>query len=126
MFNVEDIQAVRRQYPGVSVLAHPECSPEVVAEADFSGSTKQMISAVEQTDAPKFLLLTECSMGDNITAENPDKDMLRLCSFRCPHMNTITMEDTLEALEKLQYAIELPADILERARTPIERMLEIN
>ncbi|MDK1021057.1 MAG: quinolinate synthase NadA, partial [Candidatus Hydrogenedentes bacterium] len=121
LFNVEDIRAVRKQYPEVVIVAHPECSPEVIAESDVTGSTKQMIQAVQEMDAPKFLLLTECSMGDNIVAENPDKDMLRLCSFRCPHMSTITMEDTLEALEKLQYQIELPADIIERARIPIDR-----
>ena len=126
LFNVEDIRAVRKQYPEVVVVAHPECSPEVIAESDIAGSTKQMIQAVQEMDAPKFLLLTECSMGDNIVAESPDKDMLRLCSFRCPHMNTITMEDTLEALEKLQYQIELPDDIIERARIPIDRMLEIH
>ena len=73
----------------------------------------------------QFLLLTECTMGDNIAAAHPDKQMLRLCSFRCPHMNQIKMEDTLEALEKLQYQIELPADNIRRARTPIDRMLEI-
>lgn len=125
LFNVEDIQAVRRQYPDVAVLAHPECSPEVLAISDFTGSTKQMTQAVQDMDAPKYLLLTECSMGDNIIAECPDKDLLRLCSFRCPHMNTITMEDTLEALEKLQYQIELPVDIIDGARLPIERMLSI-
>jgi len=125
LFNVEDIQAVRKQHPEVFVLAHPECSPEVVAESDYSGSTKQMITAVQDTVAANYLLLTECSMGDNIAAENPDKEMLRLCSFRCPHMNTITMEDTVAALENLQFPIELPADILERARTPIDRMLAI-
>ena len=125
LFNVEDIRGVRKQYPDVVVVAHPECSPEVIAEADISGSTKQMIEAVRCTDAPKFLLLTECSMGDNIVAELPEKNMLRLCSFRCPHMNTITMEDTLEALEKMQYQIELPDDLIKRARLPIDRMLEI-
>jgi len=126
LFNVEDIRGVRKQYPDVVVVAHPECSPEVIAEADISGSTKRMIEAVRTTDAPKFLLLTECSMGDNIVAELPEKDMLRLCSFRCPHMNTITMEDTLEALEKMQYQIELPDDLIKRARVPIDRMLEIH
>ena len=125
VFSVEDILAVRRQYPEVAVIAHPECSPEVIAEADLSGSTKQMIQAVKDMDAPKFLLLTECSMGDNIIAECPDKDVLRLCSFRCPHMGTITLEDTLEALEKNQYLIELDPDIIERARTPIDRMISI-
>ncbi len=125
LFRVDDIQLVRKQHPGVKVLAHPECSPEVCDEADFVGSTKQLIGAVEQMEGDQFLLLTECTMGDNIAAAHPDKQMLRLCSFRCPHMNQITMEDTLEALEKLQYQIKLPEDIIRRARKPIDRMLEI-
>ncbi|MEK7795259.1 MAG: quinolinate synthase NadA, partial [Candidatus Hydrogenedentota bacterium] len=89
------------------------------------GSTKQLIQFVQEMDAPQYLLLTECSMGDNIAAENPDKEMLRLCSFRCPHMNQITMEDTLAALENIQYKIELDPAVIERARTPIDRMLAI-
>lgn len=125
LFRVDDIQLVRKQHPNVKVLAHPECSPEVCEEADFVGSTKQLIAAVENMEGNQFLLLTECSMGDNIAAAHPDKNMLRLCSFRCPHMNQITMEDTLEALEKLQYQIEVPSDIIKRARKPIDRMLEI-
>lgn len=125
LFTVEDVREIRKQFPDVSVLAHPECSPEVIAESDFSGSTKQLLDEVQRTDAARYLLLTECTMGDNVAAANPDKEMLRLCSFRCPHMNTITMEDTLLALERLQYKIEIPADIIERARIPIDRMLEI-
>jgi quinolinate synthase len=125
LFRVDDIQLVRKQHPGVKVLAHPECSPEVCDESDFVGSTKQLIAAVERMEGDEFLLLTECTMGDNIAAAHPEKHMLRLCSFRCPHMNQITMEDTLEALEKLQYQIELPADIIERARKPIDHMLAI-
>jgi quinolinate synthase len=125
MFKVEDIANVRKQFPEVSVIAHPECSPEVVDASDYAGSTKQLIDYVQNVDAKQYLVLTECSMGDNIAAENPDKDMLRLCSFRCPHMNLITMEDTLAALENLRYEVTLDADIIERARTPIQRMLSI-
>ncbi len=126
LYTVEDIENARRQFPEVTVLAHPECSPEVIAQVDFSGSTKQMLEYVDTHDANPFLLLTECSMGDNIAAENPDKEMLRLCSQRCPYMALITLEDTLEALRKTQYKVELPGDIIERARTPIDRMLEIS
>ncbi len=124
-FSVEDVRAIRRQFPDVAVVAHPECSPEVVAETDYTGSTKQMIAYVKDVDAPHYLLLTECTMGDNIAAENPEKEMLRLCSVRCPHMNEITLEDTLEGLRKVQYQIELPQDVIKRARLPIDRMLEI-
>jgi quinolinate synthase len=123
-FTVEDITAVRKQFPDVEILAHPECSPEVVAVADFSGSTGAMIRHVEQTAAPRYLLLTECSMADNIAASRPDKDMLRLCSVRCPHMNEITLEETLESLQKTQYVIDIPEDIASRARVALERMLK--
>jgi quinolinate synthase len=125
MFTVSDVQNVRKQFPEVTVIAHPECSPEVVAESDFAGSTKQLIDYVQNQEANQYLVLTECSMGDNIAAENPDKDMLRLCSIRCPHMNQITMEDTLAALENIQYEVTLDADLIERARLPIDRMLSI-
>jgi quinolinate synthase len=124
-FTVEDIANVRKQFPEVVILAHPECSPEVVFASDYSGSTGAMIKYVEKTSAPHYLLLTECAMGDNIAAANPDKEMLRLCSVRCPHMNQITLEDTLESLRKDQYVIEIPDDILKRAARSVERMITI-
>jgi len=124
-FSVEDIQNVRKQFPDVVILAHPECSPEVVAASDYSGSTTAMIKYVEKTNAPRYLLLTECSMGDNIAAANPDKEMLRLCSVRCPHMNQITLEDTLESLQKEQFEIFIDEDVRRRALRSVERMLEI-
>jgi len=124
-FTVGDIENVRKQFPDVTILAHPECSPEVLAASDFSGSTAAMIRHVETTSAPHYLLLTECAMGDNIAAANPDKDMLRLCSVRCPHMNQITLEDTLESLRRIQYVIEIPEEILKRAARAVERMIAI-
>ncbi len=92
-FTLADITDIRKQFPDVAILAHQECSPEVVAASDYSGSTNSMIKFVEQTKAPRYLLLTECSMGENIAAANPDKEMLRLCSVRCPHMNQITLDN---------------------------------
>ena len=89
-FTVQDVIDVRKQFPEVAILAHPECSPEVVEAADFSASTSAMVKYVQQTEQPHYLLLTECAMGDNIAAANPEKEMLRLCSVRCPHMNQIT------------------------------------
>ena len=124
-FTVRDIAAVRQQFPDVVVLAHPECSPEVVEAADFSGSTTAMIKYVARTSAPRYLLLTECAMGDNIAAANPDKEMLRLCSVRCPHMNQITLEDTHKSLQYNQYVIEIPEDIRARAARAVERMIAI-
>jgi quinolinate synthase len=125
-FTVEDIENVRKQFPDVVVLSHPECSAEVVEASDFSGSTSKMIQYVKTVKAARYLLLTECSMGDNIVAENPEKEMVRLCSVRCPHMNEITLEETLASLEKNQYVIEVPEDIRIRARKSVERMLEIS
>ena len=124
-FSVEDIQNVRKQFPDVVILAHPECSPAVVEASDFSGSTTAMIRYVEQTNAQRYLLLTECSMGDNVAAANPEKEMLRLCSVRCPHMNQITLEDTLESLRKEQFEIFIEEDVRRRALRSVQRMLEI-
>jgi len=124
-FTVEDIERVRQQFPDVVILAHPECPPDVVAASNFSGSTSAMIKYVENTQAPRYLLLTECSMGDNVAAENPSKEMLRLCSVRCPHMNQITLEDTLNALRYNRYVIDVPEEIRVRAKRAVDRMLAI-
>ena len=124
-FKVDDIKNIRKQFPDVLVLAHPECSPEVVEAADFTGSTKTMINQVQNSNAKHYLLLTECSMGENIVAENPEKEMIRLCSIRCPHMNQITLEDTLKALQKTRYVVDVPEDIRRRAAQSVERMIEI-
>lgn len=124
-FSVDDIKKIRAQFPGVKVLAHPECSPEVVNEADISSSTSKMINFVKESSATQFLLLTECSMGDNIMASNPDKEMIRMCSVRCPHMNEITLEDTLDCLSNLRQVIEIPEEIRIRAAKSVQRMLEI-
>ncbi len=124
-YTVQDILDVRHDYPDVVILAHPECSPEVTAASDFSGSTAAMIRYIEQTKAPRYLLLTECSMGDNIAAAHPEKEMLRLCSVRCPHMNQITLQDTLASLQRTQYVIEVPEETRLRALRSVERMLAI-
>ena len=124
-FTVEDIRNIREQFPDVLVLAHPECSPEVVEASDYSGSTVAMIKYVENTHAPRYLILTECAMGDNIAAANPDKNMLRMCSVRCPHMNQITMENTLDSLKYNRIEIHVPEEIRVRAVRAVERMIAI-
>ncbi len=124
-FTVQDIENARRQFPDVVVLAHPECSPEVVAAADFSGSTNAMIRYVKEHPASRYLILTECAMGDNIAAANPDKEMVRMCSIRCPHMNEITLEDTRDALRYNRYVIEVAEETARRARVALERMIAI-
>jgi len=125
MFTTDDVESVRRQFPDVEIVAHPECSPDVVEMADFSGSTTAMISYVEQSKAKRYLLLTECSMGDNIVAANPDKEMLRLCSHRCPHMAEITLEQMRDSLQHMREQIDVPEPIRVRALRAVERMLEI-
>jgi quinolinate synthase len=125
-FTVDDIVQVRRQFPDVVVLAHPECSPEVCAAADFTGSTSAMIRYVREVRATRYLLLTECSMGDNIASENRDKEMLRLCSHRCPHMQEITLEDTLACLREMRYVVELDETVRKRALTSVQRMLAVS
>jgi len=124
-FTVDDIVAVRKQFPDVTVMAHPECTPEVTAASDFTGSTAAMIRHIERSTAPRYLLLTECSMGDNVAASHPEKEMLRLCSVRCRHMNSITLTNTLEALRRRQHVIDVPEDIAARARRAVERMLTV-
>ncbi len=124
-FTVDDILAVRQQFPDVVVLTHPECSPDVVAASDFSGSTNAMIKFVRESSAPHYLVLTECAMGDNIAAANPEKDMLRLCKVRCPHMNTITMENVRDALRYNRYVIDVPEPVRIRAYQAVQRMIQI-
>jgi quinolinate synthase len=125
-FTVEDIANARAQFPDTVVVAHPECPPDVVVASDYSGSTTAMINYVKNSNAKRFLILTECSMSDNIAAENPDKEMLGLCSVRCPHMNEITLEDTLRCLINDQYQIEMEEGLRIRAKKSLDRMLEMS
>lgn len=125
-FTVSDIKSARAQFPDTVVLAHPECPPDVVEAADYSGSTTAMVDYVAQSNAKRFLVLTECSMSDNIAAENPDKEMLGLCSVRCPHMNEITLEDTLTCLREDKYQIVLDEEIRIKAKRSLDRMLELS
>jgi quinolinate synthase len=124
-FTVEDIVNVRASHPDVFVLAHPECKPEVVDASDFSGSTTEIIKYIKNNNLQKYLLLTECAMGDNIQAENPNREMLRLCAVRCPYMNQIQLKDTYNALKYNQYEITIPEEIRLRAYKSVERMLRI-
>lgn len=124
-FTTSDIDSVRAEYTDVVVLAHPECSPEVVAASDFSGSTSAMIDEVQRHGGKPILLLTECSMGDNIIASDPAANILRLCSVRCPFMNQITLKDTRDALKYMQYQVEIPEHIRAKAEVAVQRMIEI-
>jgi quinolinate synthase len=125
-FSPEDIGNARRQFSDVLILAHPECKPGVVEASDFSGSTSAMIRFIQQSNARRFLLLTECAMGENVAASFPDKEMLRLCSVRCRYMNQITLEKVLDSLRLRQYEIEIPEETRIRAVHALERMLAVS
>jgi len=124
-FKVSDVSDIRKQFPEAVILAHPECRGEVVEACDFSGSTAAMIKYVKTVPAAKYVLLTECSMGDNIQADNPEKELLRLCSTRCPHMAQITLKMVRDALLYNQYQVSIPEDIRVKAERSLQRMLEI-
>ena len=123
-FTAQQIRDYRTANPGIVVLAHPECPPEVVAEADFAGSTAAMIGYVGDHHPERVILITECSMSDNVAAENPGTQFVRPCNL-CPHMKRITLEGILHALETMTTEVVLDPVIAARARTPIDRMLAI-
>lgn len=124
-FTVDQVQAYRAQYPGLKVLAHPECSPEVQDAADLVGSTAQMSHYVaEQPAGAQVALITECSMSDNLAVMHPEVQLVRPCSM-CPHMKKITLEKIITTLETFEPQIHIPADIAERAKAAVERMLAV-
>ena len=122
MFTPGDIRDMRENSPGVVVLAHPECSPEVVAESDYAGSTAGMIDYVAKHRPAKVVLVTECSMSDNVAAEYPDLDFLRPCNL-CPFMKRIELTNILAALEREEHEVHIDPAIAVRARVSVERML---
>jgi quinolinate synthase len=123
-FTPEDIRRFRADNPGAIILAHPECPADVVAECDFAGSTSAMIDYVVTKRPPKVVLLTECSMADNIAAENRDIEFLRPCNL-CPHMKRITLAKILHSLQTLTTEVKVDPDVSARARKAVERMLAV-
>jgi quinolinate synthase len=123
-FSVDEIERYRRQFPGVQVIAHPECDLDVLEAADMVGSTSGMIDWVERHRPPQVVMITECSMSDNVAAEFPEIDFVRPCTI-CPHMKRITLENIVTSLEEMQYPVEVAADVAERARRSVARMLEV-
>ena len=124
-FQPEDVKNLRAQFPEVAVLAHPECKPEVTALCDFVGSTSAMARYVAGSPKERFALLTECAMGENVQAANPSKEIVRLCAIRCPHMNAISLEATLRALQENRYEIDVPEPTRKRALGAVQRMLAV-
>ncbi len=123
-FTGVEIREYRRLNPGVHVIAHPECPPDVLAEADFVGSTSGMISHVKTTRPPRVVMITECSMSDNVAAELPEIEFVRPCNL-CPHMKRITLPKILSSLERLEHEVVVEPSVAERARAAVERMLVV-
>lgn len=123
-FTPADIRELRESHPGVTVLAHPECPPDVVAVADFSGSTAAMSDYVGQRKPARVVLMTECSMSDNVAVEHPEVEFIRPCNL-CPHMKRITLANIRTALEQNRHVVTIDPEIAGRARLAVERMLAV-
>jgi quinolinate synthase len=123
-FTAAEVRALRADYPGVTILAHPECSPEVIAEADYTGSTADMSGYVGRERPARVVLLTECSMADNVSVHYPDIEFVRPCNL-CPHMKRITLPNIRRALETMQQEVTIDPTLAARARRSVERMLEV-
>jgi quinolinate synthase len=123
-FTAEDVAELRLAHPGVVVLAHPECPPDVMAAADFAGSTAALQDYVVEKRPGKVVLLTECSMSDNVAQAAPDVDFVRPCNL-CPHMKRITLEGIYDALANMQHEVTIPEDVRIRAERAIQRMLDL-
>jgi quinolinate synthase len=123
-FTADELAAYRKSDPGVKIIAHPECPPDVIAISDFTGSTSGMISWVKTNRPKKALLVTECSMASNVAAEAPDVEFVRPCNL-CPHMKRISLEKIYESLLYMQYEVTIDPDVAERARRAVERMVSL-
>jgi quinolinate synthase len=124
-FTPQQIRDFRQRYGAeLTVLAHPECPPEVLAEADFVGSTSGMIRHVGDARPRRVVMITECSMSDNVAVEYPDVEFVRPCNL-CPHMKRITLPKIQRSLETMQVAVEVDPQVAARARRAVERMLAV-
>jgi quinolinate synthase len=123
-FSAKDVRQLRAGHPGVVVLAHPECPPDVVAEADFAGSTAAMIDYVAERQPARVVLMTECSMSDNVAVQNREVEFIRPCNL-CPHMKRITLAKIRRSLETLTHEVTIDPAIAQPARRAVERMLAI-
>lgn len=123
-FTGADLRAYRAYDPGLKIIAHPECPPDVLAEADFVGSTSGMIRYVDERRPARVAMITECSMSDNVAMEFPEVQFVRPCQL-CPHMQRITLENVERALETMEHRVELDADVMAKARRAIDAMMAV-
>ena len=123
-FNENEIKNIRKNNPGIKIIAHPECPPDVIKASDFAGSTSGMINYVRDNQPKKVMMVTECSMSDNIQVENPKVEFIRPCNI-CPHMKKITLPKILDCLENETGEIIMDQEIINKARSSVEKMVAI-
>ena len=123
-FNDKEINEIRKNNPGIKVIAHPECPPDVIKASDFTGSTSGMIKYVKDNQPEQVMMVTECSMSDNVQVDNPNVKFIRPCNL-CPHMKRITLPKILECLENETNEILMNKETIEKARKSVERMAEV-
>ncbi len=123
-FNDAEINEIRKNNPGIKVIAHPECPPDVINASDFTGSTSGMIKYVKDNQPEKVMMVTECSMSDNVQVDNPNVKFIRPCNL-CPHMKRITLPKILDCLKNETNEILMSDETIEKARKSVERMAEI-
>ena len=123
-FTAKEIQDIRKENPGIKIIAHPECPPDVISSADFAGSTSSMVNYVKKNQPKKILLVTECSMSDNVRIENPNVQFITPCNL-CPHMKTITLSKVYDCLRNESNEIKISHNIATMARKSVQRMAEI-
>jgi quinolinate synthase len=123
-FTGDELRAYREADPTVQIIAHPECPPDVLAEADFTGSTAHMIDWVRNRHPKRVVMITECSMADNVRAELPDVEMVQPCNL-CPHMKRITLAKILDSLLTLREEVSVDPLIAEKARRSVQRMINL-
>jgi quinolinate synthase len=122
-FTGDELRDYRKRAPGVQIIAHPECPPDVLEEADFVGSTSGMIDFVDRERPERVVMVTECSMSDNVAVEFPEVEFIRPCNL-CPHMKRITLPKILNSLERLEYEVTLDPALAKRAFGAVNAMLE--
>ena len=123
-FNDVEINEIRKNNPDIKIIAHPECPPDVIKASDFAGSTSGMIKYVKDNQPKKVMMVTECSMSDNIQIDNPNVEFIRPCNL-CPHMKRITLPKILDCLRKESNEILMSEETIKKAKKSVERMTEV-
>jgi quinolinate synthase len=123
-FTAPELRAYRGTHPGIQIIAHPECPPDVLEEADFVGSTAGMMNWLKTEQPRAVVMVTECSMSDNVAAESPETEFVRPCNL-CPHMKRITVAGIRDALRDMQHEVLVDRAVAARARSAVQRMLEV-